>query len=235
MLEVAHSFVRPKLPTFVIRNRSDRRTDVIVTYVDGEGKSGQYYASRYAEQNRIQVRSILSPSKFSTSFQAYVSKHGSVAAVLVVDDIVATGDLLSRKLTTFVRENEAILQSAAVPIVAIALTGTPDGETRVRNTLQEFNWLDFDLRICEPLIARSFAFDPTNRIWETQDDLERAKALCRDFGANIYRDAPLGYGDQGLLVVFPETCPNNTLPIIHSASRSDAQRKWSPLFPRITN
>jgi hypothetical protein len=152
-----------------------------------------------------------------------------------VDDIVATGDSLAGKLMEFIRENEAILRDAAAPIVAIALTGTPDGETRVRNAMQEFNWLDFDLRICEPLIAGSFAFDPTNRIWETQEDLERAKALCRDLGANIYRDAPLGYGDQSLLVVFPETCPNNTLPIIHSASRSNAQRKWSPLFPRVTN
>jgi hypothetical protein len=234
-LKVAHSFIRTKLPEFVIKKRSDRRTDVVVTYVDGEGKSGQFYASRYAEENQLSVRSILSPHKFSSAFEAHRSKYGSVAALLIVDDIVATGDSLAGKLTSFTRENESALRDAALRVTAIALTATADGEARVRDALQEFDWLDFDLRICEPLLDRAFAFHPSNKIWGSQDELEGAKALCRDLGANIYRDAPLGYGDQALLVVFPETCPNNTLPIIHSSSRSDAPRKWRPLFPRITN
>jgi hypothetical protein len=233
-LKTAHSFVRPKLdPNFVITKRAGR-TDVIVTYVDGEGKSGQYYAARYAEENQIPIRSILAPTKFSQLLQNYRSKN-NVSAIVIVDDIISTGDSLSKKLTKFVIDNEDQLRESGAPFVAIALTGTDAGVAVVQEAMERFGWLDFELRICEPLMAGLFAFDKSSGIWSSDDELERAQALCRDIGVNIYRDSPIGYGDQGLLVVFPETCPNNTLPIIHSEARTDAPRKWLPLFPRIVN
>jgi hypothetical protein len=158
-----------------------------------------------------------------------------VAAILIVDDIVATGGTLSKKLSNFVRENETKLRELGKPLFAIAMVGTESGVSRVCEAMEEFGWLDFQVRVCDPLLPRAFAFERDNGIWSSQDDFERAKSLCRDLGVNIYRDAPFGYGDQGLLIVFPDTCPNNTLPIIHSGGRIDAPRKWVPLFPRITN
>jgi hypothetical protein len=155
--------------------------------------------------------------------------------LVIVDDIVASGGTLVSKLTRFIHENELKLKELGKPLFAIALAGTDSGTSRVNEGLQEFSWLDFQLRVCEPLLPRSFAFEPDNGIWSNQDDFERAKSLCRDLGVNIYPDAPFGYGDQGLLVVFSDTCPNNTLPIIHSPARPDAARKWRSLFPRITN
>jgi AAA+ ATPase superfamily predicted ATPase len=235
-LRAAFAFVRPKLPTkFVVPRRGTGRTDIVITYVDGEGKSGQFYAARFAEENQIPVRSIITPGKFTSLLNTHVSRHGSLAAIVIVDDIVATGHTLVTKLTKFVRENELKLKEVGKPLCAIALAGCDSGVSRVAEAMQEFGWLDFELRVCEPLLPRSFAFDPDNGIWGHKDDLERAKSLCRDLGVNIYPDAPFGYGDQGLLIVFPDTCPNNTLPIIHSPARPDAARKWLPLFPRITN
>ena len=78
-LKVAFSFLQPKLPQFVIRKR-EGRTNVVVTYVDGEGKSGQYYASRFAEENQIPTRAILAPPKFSPLLKSYLNRH-EVAAV----------------------------------------------------------------------------------------------------------------------------------------------------------
>jgi hypothetical protein len=232
-LKVAFSFLRPKLPEFVIRKR-DGRTNVVVTYVDGEGKSGQYYASRFAEENQIPTRAILSPKRFSPLLTAYLSKH-IVSAIAIMDDIVATGKTLATKLPAFVRENEMALRDLKVPLVAVSITATDAGQERVREAMEEFAWLDFELRTCEPLTDDSFAFRQGNSVWENPDTFDRAHALCRDLGVNIYHDAPLGFGNQGLLVVFPETCPNNTLPIIHSASLEDAVRHWSPLFPRMVD
>src|SRR5439155_11718347 len=147
----------------------------------------------------------------------------------------STGGSLSQKLTDFVRQNEEKLRELGKPLFAIAVTGTESGVSRVCEAMEDFGWLDFQARVCDPLLPRSFAFERDNGIWSSQDDFERAKSLCRDLGVNIYQDAPLGYGDQGLLIVFPDTCPNNTLPIIHSAARLDALRKWTALFPRVTN
>jgi AAA+ ATPase superfamily predicted ATPase len=232
-LKVAFSFLRPKLPEFVIRKR-DGRTNVVVTYVDGEGKSGQYYASRFAEENQIPARAILSPSKFSILLESYTNKN-EVAAITIVDDIIATGETLSKKLPAFIRENEVAVRKLGAPLIVVSITATDIGQEKVRESMEEFDWLDFELRTCEPLTSDLFAFSKENSIWQNTDDFDRASALCRDLGVNIYRDSPLGYGDQALLVVFPETCPNNTLPIIHSPSRQNAARRWSPLFPRIVN
>ena len=71
-------------------------------------------------------------------------------------------------------------------------------------------------------------------IWDTQEEKERAKAFVADLGARVYKSQPLGFGGQGIMLVFPNTVPNNTLPILHSASKS-GQKPWRPLFPRPTN
>jgi hypothetical protein len=128
-LKLAFGFVRPQLPEFVIRKR-EGRTDVVITYVDGEGKSGQFYASRFAEENQIPVRSIIAPTKFSPLLETYLARHNSVAAIVVVDDIVATGGSLSKKLTDFVRQNEEKLRELGKPLFAIAVTGTESGVSR---------------------------------------------------------------------------------------------------------
>jgi hypothetical protein len=232
-LQVAHSVVRRRLPEFVVKNRKDRRSDIVVTYIDGEGKSGQYYAARYAEENRIRLQAVLSPHRFAKSFDAYSAQYGKPATLVIVDDIAATGRSLGRSLLSFVNENEEALKRSGVTVVALVLTGTAQGEEHIREVMQTVDWIDFDLRVMEPLMSDAFAFDPNNKMWDNTNDLERAKALCRDLGANIYQDNPLGYGDQALLVIFPDACPNNTLPILHSSSQLSAPRKWFPLFPRF--
>jgi hypothetical protein len=122
-----------------------------------------------------------------------------------------------------------------VPVTGIALTATSEGKQHVRSALSNVGWLDVDLRICELLAASNFAFSDGGSIWSSAEEREEAKALCTDLGATIYHDAPLGFGNQGLLIVFPDTCPNNTLPILHSHGQSGGAAKWAPLFPRLTN
>ena len=50
----------------------NRRLNVIVTYIDGEGKSGQEYASKYVDENGISNSLILPPTRFSENLQKYV-------------------------------------------------------------------------------------------------------------------------------------------------------------------
>lgn len=229
-LRTAYGIIRPSLPPFVQKKRSHRRTDLIITYIDGEGKSGQYYSSKYAEENGISTQSIISPENFSVRLQEYVLKHGEIAALIIVDDIVSTGMSLADNLEKFwSTHKESILQSR-LPTTAVVLVATVDGEAAVRQKLSKLEGFDVDLRVCEHLSPKHFAFDPQGKVWTKLEDYEEAKALCTELGARIYPDNPLGYGNQGLLVVFPETCPNNSLPILHSGRQS-----WTPLFPRLIN
>ncbi|MCY1310058.1 hypothetical protein D9M70_602150 [compost metagenome] len=59
--------------------------------------------------------------------------------------------------------------------------------------------------------------------------MHKAKALCLRLGTKLYKQ-PLGFKNQGLLLVLPETCPNNSLPILCKAKVG----VWTPLFPRPT-
>jgi AAA+ ATPase superfamily predicted ATPase len=234
-LRTVHAtMVRPLLGQFIQKRKSDRRTDMLITYVDGEGKSGHYYASRYAEQNAITAKSILSPSNFSELARAYTTKNGKISAIVIIDDIVATGESLKKNLVHFVRRNRQVLDEMGAPTIVISLLATVAGEENVRHEVSKIADFNFDLRYCELLKEADFAFERPAE-WADQSEYEQAKALCNDLGALIYRNASFGYGDQGLLVVFPDTCPNNSLPILHSIARQDAVRGWKPLFPRLVN
>jgi hypothetical protein len=69
--------------------------------------------------------------------------------------------------------------------------------------------------------------------WVSESEAERAYSLIRTLGTRVYKKRPLGYGDLGLLLVFPQTVPNNTVPILHSQAKGS--ERWDPLFPRPVN
>jgi hypothetical protein len=99
--------------------------------------------------------------------------------------------------------------------------------------MQRMRGVDVDLRICELIDRRYYAFADDGIGWAGSDEAARAKALVEEIGRGIYRDAPLGFGDLGLLIVFPETCPNNVLPLLHATGPGAGG--WKPLFPRPKN
>ncbi len=233
-LTQAHRLVLENVPQFVKKKKSDRRQDIVVTYVDGLGKSGQFYASRYAEQNSISSRCVLDPGNFGEAVQAHEEKYSvTVNSVVIIDDIAATGKTLSKKVLEFFDKHRQFLADRSITGIVVVLLATKDGEDEIRKALQRLDSDKWDLRVCELLDDRYYAFKEENRIWASDEEYQRAKALSRDLGAKIYKDAPLGYGNLGLLVVFPDNCPNNSLPILHGYGKS--QNGWRPLFPRLTN
>jgi AAA+ ATPase superfamily predicted ATPase len=234
-LRTVHGFLRPSLPQFITRKASDRRKDVLITYVDGEGKSGQSCASQYAEENRIAVDCIISPATFRNSFLEHERENGPVAGLVIVDDIASTGGTLAGKATLFIQEHADVLVQSGTLVFVVTLLSTASADERVRNALSKIDQVRADFRSCEILDGRVFAFKDGNGIWSNENEAARAKALCTDLGVKIYKKAPLGYGNQGLLVVFPTTVPNTTLPILHSYSRISSGRRWTPLFERIAN
>jgi hypothetical protein len=57
-----------------------------------------------------------------------------------------------------------------------------------------------------------------------------AKEIVLIYGKKIVKNAPLGRKDGQLLVVFPDNCPNNSLPILWKTGTSSFP--WTPLFGR---
>jgi hypothetical protein len=233
MLEQSFSFLQP-LPEFVIRRRSDRRTNIIVTYVDGEGKSGYSYASIFAEANLIAGDCIFPPGEFAIRMTRHVAAGGRVDSIVIVDDMVGTGKSLLGNVEKFVGANSDSIPSS-VPIRLISLVATSDGQRRILDGIGKLDRADIDFRPCKVLGDDSFAFPESVIGWSSNDDRDRAKALCLDLGKKIYSANPLGFGGKGLLLVFPTNTPNNSLPILHTPSRVGGGKAWRPLFPRMTH
>jgi hypothetical protein len=230
-LNLAHATVRrltnPRIPP----TRAQRRYDVVVTYVDGEGKSGQYYASKYAEENLISTQCVIGQSDFARRIQDLEKARGKVSGIVIVDDVVATGGSLLTNLRGFLVENPMI-RERMIPVIAVVLLATTTGESVLRDAMVTEMGNNIDLRVCENAETTLQAFGD-QKAWASVAEAEQARSLVRSLGARIYRNHPLGYGDLGLLVVFPQTVPNNSLPILHSQAKGTD--RWEPLFRRPVN
>ena len=228
-LRVAHGFLTGLIPPQYSEKRSDRRRDVLVTWVDGAGKSGNVLAGLYAEENRIAQRAVVSPESVPGEIGLAVKEGRSIAAIVLVDDFVGTGDSLSKNLTAFMASNGDEIKKQQIRVLVSAFAATVEGEQAVRNALRSFD-VEIDFRIADPSAARVAAFSPNSRFWRNDEEQGRAKEICQRIGSLVHRTNPLGYGGQGLLLVFPDACPNNSLPILHSAANGKEQ--WRPLFER---
>lgn len=219
----------------VVRKKAtERRNDIIITYVDGEGKSGQKYASLYAEENLVDVRSILAPQNFERTYRQHVERHGQPKAIVIVDDLVGTGRSLAANIRTFHDNHLSMLAEDGPLVLAFALIATKEGQQRMLRELGKLSYNQLDFRAGEILDANASLFFGTKGIFASEDEKDRAQALATDIGATIYKSSPLGYGGQALCIVFPTTVPNNCLPLLHSHSKRSGP-KWRPLFERLVN
>jgi hypothetical protein len=226
-LRSAHSFVKSLTTPFTPANRSQRRFDLIVTYVDGPGKSGSSYASKYAEENLISATCVAEMGTFADTV-IEVEKRVIANGIVIVDDIAVTGESLSANLTRFIESHRVFAEERSLPIIVIVLFATKEADQMIRGTMDKLNYPNIDLRVGEYLSNKNEIFYRNN--WESEDEYYRAKRLCSDIGLSIYSKNPFGFGGKALNMVFYDTCPNNTLPLVHSSGK-----EWRPLFPRIAN
>lgn len=232
-LRDAHALVARHIAPFVSEKRTDRRKDIAITWVDGEGKSGNKYASLYAEENKLWTKALLPAEGFERALQRYEDQAAcSVCAIVVVDDFIGSGRSLSANLERFVEENGALISGRHIVLLVVALTATARGEQKVRETLEKLS-IESELRVLQPIDKSWLAFEKGSKLWQSADEFGRAKELCQRIGQRVQKSAPLGYADQGALLVFPDTVPNNTLPLLHSSA--SGQEPWGALFPRPKN
>ena len=91
-----------RLPLFVLRKRTQRRRDVLVTYLGGAAKSGAHYANLFAKANRIMQGNVLSPEHLHTAFRD--GQEDRIAAVVIVDDMIGTGNTLTGDLDSWAED-----------------------------------------------------------------------------------------------------------------------------------
>lgn len=228
-MKTAHArIVRPVIGVSTISRRTDRRSDVFITFVDGVGRSGLQYARTYAKTNSVSAQRIIEPAMLGKRLVA-AKEENPPKAIIIVDDVIGSGNTLSEGLARILDYLAPQLIELDIPVLIISLIGTEEGEKKVKATLDKYD-VTHDLYLCEILSPTSYAFPVEGHsFWENDAQMHKAKALCLQVGSKIYKQ-PLGFKIQGLLLVLPETCPNNSLPILYKAKVG----VWTPLFPRPT-
>ena len=208
-------------------SKIEKRRDLLITYLDGPGKSGASYARAYAKENDVLLEGVVEPGKAQRRLSP---EHERPNAVVVVDDLAGTGRTVADAIDRLLAELGPQMTTREIPLVVILLYATEEAQSKVRARLQAHPDVTTHLFVCNLLGDANRAF-PASGIgfWLDEQTRDRAKALCVRLGSGLYKD-PLGFGSQSLLVAFPDTCPNNNLPILF-ASKS-GPTNWRALIER---
>ena len=226
--ESAYANIRRRLPVFVQRKRSERRRDVLVTFLGQTSKSGTHYASQFAKANRIDHANVVASDRIRTRLG--LTDGDGVSAVVIVDDMIGTGNTLIGEFDSQVRALHDLGVGSRIPLFVCVFCATSVGERKVRRYLDR-TFEDSDIEVHEVLDNQHFAFHDGLGFWDSDWEKQKAKSMILDLGAQVDKRRPLGYRGQGLLLAFSRNCPNNSLPILfgHGKGASD----WKPLFPRV--
>lgn len=227
-LKLAHErFVSKWIPPRVRENKVEKRRDIVITYLDGPGKSGATYARAYAKENELLMEGVMEPGR---AVRRLGSEHERPSAIVLVDDLAGTGKTIAESIVGFLSTLAAVPQAQQVPVFVVLLYATEEAIGHLASQLKRHSGINVRLHVCTILTDKDRAF-PAEGVgfWPDEQARDRAKALCVRLSAGLYKD-PLGFGGQGLVIAFPDTCPNNNLPVIF-ASRSGTH-PWHPLLER---
>ena len=199
-------------------------SNIFVTSFDSPGKSGSSLLYAYRNANQIS-RSLVGDIDEAVRFLKASQKP---IAVVFVDDFIGTGGTCIEgfgKFTEALGGNDKFKEHA---FYVAALAATSDGIDTVNlNTDERLNVIEAKL-----LGSAERAFSPDAGIFSSEEELQECRSLCENIGRELEPKHPLGYEDSQSLILFPHSCPNNTLPLFYKSGREYKGQKWVPLFPR---
>ena len=216
---VAYGIVRRNLRTVVAPN-SRVRSDIFVSYLDhSAAKSGPSYCRTFANENRIAAASVQPLEKLN----AILDEPNAIQKLVIVDDFCGTGQTIIRGMEESInllkRANRAGIQ-----IIIVVLVGYGASRDAINSWIDE-NELDAQVYFCDELGEEDRAFSDNSALFPDPNDREYARAIAE--GVLLVPRAPLGFRNTQATIVFYQSCPNNTLPILWSAKDG-----WPALFPR---
>jgi len=221
-MKEAHGIVNRGLVRYIEEGKR-KRSDILVSYLDGPGKSGSYYAKLYAEENDILFTNIVEYAKISQSLQ----QNQELKAIVFIDDFVGSGKSVTDYVVGFSKEHGEAFINSKIPGFFVAISGFQNASSKIEATIDKLG-LNIKLHICDPLDESSRAFSEKSAIFSDEASRLTAKSICFKYGSELVKNNPLGYGDSQATVVFENSCPNNTLPILWAQSKN-----WIPLFKRL--
>lgn len=201
-----------------------KKQHVLVSYLDKSvGKSGAEYAKLFVDENNIYVDNIVELGKLPKAI-----KNEKIKCLVFVDDIIGSGKSICDNLGDLFNDDEIIeaLTENPVKIFIGIICGFQKAKAKLERKIKSLK-RDIEIHICDILDDTDICFSDSSKFFPDSSSRLEAKAVCYEFGSNLEPKQPLGFSDSQTLIVFPKTCPNNTLPVLWKKTKD-----WIPLFER---
>ena len=199
------------------------RSDILVSSLDDSlAKSGSGSCKLFANENQISTQSVQALESLRPRF----TDEPKPQRLVLIDDFSGTGETLVKGL----KKHLELLQYAnaqGIRIIIVAVVGFTQSLDHIRRFVRQ-NGLDADVYFCDQWGLEHQVFSEMSTVFPDPAERERAKQIAESKGLALEDRHPLGYKDTQALVVFHQSCPNNTLPILWSKNHG-----WRALFPRI--
>lgn len=198
--------------TRILNSKNELDTVLFFPLGKGSNSSGGRFLYKYSKELGFDEKEFL-----NGDFTLY-DDH----PIVFIDDIIGSG----HQAVEFYEEHKLKERTAAT--YYIALLGTEVGIKYIEES-KTFT----GVFIAESLSAQDMAFTEESSVFGEHKD--RLKTICEYWGKKIYPRWPLGYNNDSSLVVFADTVPDNTLPVIWASNDNEAvlHHPWKALFNRI--
>ena len=227
--EIMYSSISKRFPWTTRAKGARTRQDIVLVHFGGQFQSGPYYAKLFAQINKLSLSHIMSVERLASKMETKDFAEG-VELVVVVDDMIGTGNTLVDGFGESKEIFERFGIGSSIPLYICVFCATLDGEALINKSLvREF--VDAQLLCHEILSDQHFAFTEGKGIWSSLDERDKAKTLLTDLGGRIDKNRRLGYKNQGLMLTFSRNCPNNSLPVLWGVGKSN-NAPWDPIFQR---
>ena len=219
-LTIIHKHVRQGMTSSIKEGERSNRA-ILLSSFGNPAKSSSSYARLYASENKIfgeNVSSLEDIDKFISK-----DKEKRITRLVFIDDIIGSGNTIIEGLQNLNSRCGAILKSRGIRVIVANICGLESGREAIESIKYDF---DFDIYICDVLSNSDRCFSEESSIFSVEER-KQARDIAHKYGSKLQKRQPLGYADSQLLIVFRDTCPNNSLPILW-----DTKEFWMPLFRR---
>jgi hypothetical protein len=187
-MKEAHGIVRRGV-VHEIKENKRKRNDIIVSYLDGPGKSGSYFAKLYADENQIYATNIIERTKLRTT----LSNSTEIKALVFIDDFCGSGNSAGEYLTLLKSDIDELLGDK-IAVFFIAVCGFDIAKEYVEKTLKNLQ-LKCNVHFCDLLAVSDKVFSEDSTIYSNSAERTQAQAMSYQFGQQLEKRAPLGYSE----------------------------------------
>ena len=204
-----------------------RVSNVLVSYLDTIGKSGVEYSKYFVEENSVLAKNAVEKNKILNRLN---DDSSDFKYLVFIDDFVGTGKSIVNYIKALKKDYPEIFKKTNIEIIIGVISGFLEAKDYIESEFEKMKIKNIKIIICEPLTQRDKCFSDDSKIFINADERRNAKDLCWDKGYTLVKNNPLGFGNCQVAIIFPETCPNNCLPILWAENET-----FTPLFKRKIN